>query len=668
MPDKKWRMLGALLTLTGLVLSSLQASAATTSPSSDPGEWTIQSEIALDRYPPGIALDSDSLWILQAKMLHRVALATGKTTARIALDCKPHRVVTVSGAILVACEYNKVLVIDPASLEVTHSLRVKGQVIELTRGGGFLWILHPLGKVSRLDPDNLEEVHTLKIAGKGSSVNHNGLAYLNDTLWILNSKKGNLIGVDAISGEVTHGPLDLEKGAVRIVADLESLWIVNMLQSRASLFDPGSEQTTTHIPVGEAPTDGAFFENAIWIACANGRSLTRIELGTHTTTTHRLPARSRPVAVQAANGALWLSTIDDYRVLELRPAKTERISTGGQIRSATGPRCMSGPQYKKEMLERKCDSVPALARSPVGRVVAIAAMAEDMWLIAGSSNSPSSSLFLLRTDGAGNVELDVRFGQGHETRLVDVVTLDQGDAMVAADIRDVKESPWETLLARIDSHDGSLLWERRYPTTTGSSRLVSQIVTLPAGGLAMGGSLLSNSPSLDRHAFLARIDPDGEVVWETEIAELEGIDRLAVSVTEVAAVGPPRGQVSMRFLRLDFSGMRLGSVTATSENYQATDLVSMADGGWSVVGDPGVWAGRGLLLRLDPLGEPLWCRYLGSGDAYRWGWRLLPQQDGSLLAAGTPRYYVSLSGPKGFLNLVRVSADGELIGEHLYKG
>ena len=249
---------------------------------------------------------------------------------------------------------------------------------------------------------------------------------------------------------------------------------------------------------------------------------------------------------------------------------------------------------------------------------------------------------------------------------MDVVSLEGGGYAVAADIRGDKESSWETLLARIDAN-GNLVWEKRYPAA-GASRLVSQIVALPTGELAMAGSLMSGASALRRQAFISRIDPSGRVVWDSHLDEVEGIDRLAVSDSEVAAVGPPQGQASLQFLRIDFSGKLLGSIKAASENMQATDLVPAAEGGWAVVGDPGVWAGKGHLLRLGPLGELLWCRYLGSGDAYQWGWRLSPFDDGSLLAAGAPRYFVSLAGPKGFLNLARISTDGQLIEEQLFKG
>lgn len=45
----------------------------------------------------------------------------------------------------------------------------------------------------------------------------------------------------------------------------------------------------------------------------------------------------------------------------------------------------------------------------------------------------------------------------------------------------------------------------------------------------------------------------------------------------------------------------------------------------------------------------------------------MPLGDGSLLAAATPRYHVSLAGPKGFLNLAPI-ADGQLLDEQIYKG
>jgi len=76
-------MILALLTLMGELILSSRPTAGTVPSGPDRGELAVRSEIVLDRYAPGIAVGSESLWILQPKMLLRVDMDTGERTPHV---------------------------------------------------------------------------------------------------------------------------------------------------------------------------------------------------------------------------------------------------------------------------------------------------------------------------------------------------------------------------------------------------------------------------------------------------------------------------------------------------------------------------------------------------------------------------------------------------------
>ena len=151
------------------------------------------------------------------------------------------------------------------------------QAIALTDDSVWVAVLGALKRISRASGSSLQ---TIEIAGKsegGAYFTPAAVASSGGDIWV------------AARYNLACPPCRLGRGvAVRIARDT------------------GSVKAT--IPVGNTPVGIAIGAGAVWVANADGNSVTRIDPRTDTVTA-TIPIGNRPVAIASGGGAVWVSTL-----------------------------------------------------------------------------------------------------------------------------------------------------------------------------------------------------------------------------------------------------------------------------------------------------------------------------------------------------------------------
>lgn len=270
------------------------------------------------------------------------------------------------------------------------------------------------------------------------------------------------------------------------------------------------------------------------------------------------------------------------------------------------------------------------------------ALPDGGMVVVGATNSRGEGEtdgWVFRLDPSGEVLWDQTFGGARRDRIDAVSALPDGGFVVSGDTESAGDGPFDGWVIRLDA-DGDVLWERTYG---GAGRDEARFIeSLSDGGFAVAGLTTSRGAG-DEDAWILRLDPAGEVVWEAT----------------VGGAAPDR----------------------------ALELRETADGGLVAVG---ITHSRGesedadgMVFKLDSEGKVTWERALG-GDGKDSLWAVWPLPDEGIVATGsTPRsdgegrdgWFVTLDGAgevlaretcgynggRGNLGSVRVLPDGGLI-------
>jgi len=181
------------------------------------------------------------------------------------------------------------------------------------------------------------------------------------------------------------------------------------------------------------------------------------------------------------------------------------------------------------------------------------------------------------------------------------------------------------------SATGELLWTRQIGSPQPDAALG---VSIDASGavLVVGdtrGVLAGERDRNDRDAFLAKLGPDGELIYARQLGSGPGLDEIATGVATDASGdvvlaghtfggvgGDGNGSADAFVARYSSAGELLWTAQLGGEDFDAAEAVGVdASGasyvagqtGGSIVGGPGVvFGGRPLLAKYSPVGELLW--------------------------------------------------------------
>jgi len=250
------------------------------------------------------------------------ALSVGTEPGSLAFDRE-------SGSLWVAnVDDETVTHIDPERRQVGQTIPIRGAPTGLAAGGGALWVASSRQRDSRVTLtrintgfDTVERTERVgNLAGDQPHVALGG-----GTLWVA-PELGLLTRVDPRTGaarrpaiDTGHYPTDLAIG------DDGTVWVVGEDANVVTRVD-GSSGATTHIPVGNVPTEVSADAGAVWVTLALEDSLVRIDPRTGAVRKTIGVGRS-PVGVAFGAGAVWVANSGDGTVSRIDPETDEVVAT-----------------------------------------------------------------------------------------------------------------------------------------------------------------------------------------------------------------------------------------------------------------------------------------------------------------------------------------------------
>ena len=250
------------------------------------------------------------------------ALSVGTGPGSLAFDRK-------SGSLWVAnVDDETVTDIDPERRQVGKTIPIRGAPTGLAAGGGALWVSSSRQRDSRVTLtkintgfDTVERTERVgDLAGYQPHVALGGRM-----LWVA-PEQGLLTRVDPRTGserrpaiDTGHYPTDLAVSGDRTV------WVVGEDANVVTRVD-GKSGATTHIPVGNVPTEVRVGAGAVWVTLALEDSLVRIDPRTGAVQKTIAVGRS-PGGVAVGAGAVWVANSGDGTVSRIDPKTDEVVAT-----------------------------------------------------------------------------------------------------------------------------------------------------------------------------------------------------------------------------------------------------------------------------------------------------------------------------------------------------
>jgi hypothetical protein len=236
-----------------------------------------------------------------------------------------------------------------------------------------------------------------------------------------------------------------------------------------------------------------------------------------------------------------------------------------------------------------------------------------------SFGNGSNDVYLVKTDGEGNLQWQSTYGGALRDEGLSVVEATDGGYIIAGFTYSFGNLNRSVYLVRVDG-SGSLLWQRTYGGPYGSAAI--SIEPTLDGGYVMAG-YMENAKNI-KDAYVLKVDADGNEQWEKAFGGEH--DRYAYMARQ-------------------------------------TD-----DGGYIVTGyeQYGPGASGIILLKADGDGDLLWQKAIGDGKK---GYNVYPARDGGFIVIGV--YKNSLAdGHKPIYEglLVKTSATGSVEWQKTYGG
>lgn len=219
----------------------------------------------------------------------------------------------------------------------------------------------------------------------------------------------------------------------------------------------------------------------------------------------------------------------------------------------------------------------------------------------------------------------------------------------------------EALLVRVAPSCGfPVVWEQVYTDTF--ARMFSDVIELSDGSIVVGGTAFYSIYSGDENAWLVKVDRQGDTVWEKQFgrtSEQNDVYAMAASsnggfVVCVLRLPHAGGSAMTWLLKLDVDGNLIWEKTFTSG--VGLSIAEASDGGYLISGSQEipqslnsyVWA-----LRVDAQGNPIWERTYTDLEIYvQLSNQVVEAPNGDFIIAG-----------KGFL--LRIDPIGEVVWTQL---
>jgi streptogramin lyase/predicted Ser/Thr protein kinase len=271
----------------------------------DPTSNKLVGEVAVGRDPDAVAVGADAVWVTNVE---------DETLSRI----------------------------DPDTISATPStITIGGYPSDVTVGGGSVWVaLGPLAEVVRVNPKTGTPGTPTSAFGGGSGCNSPGasIAFGGGRLWYVcesvelgevnpatqvGTRRGNECGLVAGSSATLSSFADVAFG-------LDALWIVNSARNQILGVDPVC-QDPEPIQVGVGPTAVAVGDGALWIANEADDTVTRVTLAGlgQPASSSTFAVGDGPVDVAVDDDGVWVANKLDRSVTRLDPETGDEVATIG---------------------------------------------------------------------------------------------------------------------------------------------------------------------------------------------------------------------------------------------------------------------------------------------------------------------------------------------------
>ncbi len=258
---------------------------------------------------------------------------------------------------------------------------------------------------------------------------------------------------------------------------------------------------------------------------------------------------------------------------------------------------------------------------------------DDGYVLTGWTKSygpslPYKNVFVIKLDASGNHVWGRVYGGPNDDEAYSIIQTSDGGYAVCGRTSSWGPAPMPNLFVMKLDPLGNLVWLRTY--WAGPMHMEDEaysIVSTPDSGYAVCGRLKATGPT-QFDAFLLKLDQYGNAQWmrvvpgETEDEAYSVADDLMGHILVAGWTqsygSHPFGPADIFVAGFGLDGTSLWSRTygwPTGEEQVLDDrsLVATADGGSAVCGlttsvGPGIPAPNFLILKLDPMGFPMWCR------------------------------------------------------------
>jgi streptogramin lyase len=230
----------------------------------------------------------------------------------------------------VRTEPDTVVALDPANARVVEAVHVGKEPESVVVGNGQVWVLNRDDwTISRVVPETGEEV--ARVGGVGTPT---GVGAGDGGLWLTDPFGGTVHRIDARTNSVSLFADHLD-APVGIAVAFHSAWVTNQIDDEVLRMDlsTGRVLSTIRLPAGSRPGAIAAGNGSIWVADTHTRGITRIDPGTGQVVAARIPLSRRPDAVVAGNGVVWVTSTEGDAVYRI-DADTESVSV---FRHCDGP-------------------------------------------------------------------------------------------------------------------------------------------------------------------------------------------------------------------------------------------------------------------------------------------------------------------------------------------
>ncbi len=327
----------AVLAAVGIVLVFALGGESTTSSES------VAATLRVPGHPGWITAGEDAMWLsmncdvgspCETRGFTRIDLATGTVEMTVALEGEPSFTAHV-GDSLIASHFpdgfdnpGEVLRLDWKTGEILARAPVPYGPGQLVQGDGALWLAtfqrDVAATIQQIDPLTLQPIGEPFPVSNQQSV---GLAYGDGMLWATASVDGELVRIDAETGETTRGTAGGFPAGVVLAGG--SVWVANRESGTVSRVDPTTMQEIGDpIVTGGLSTWIVAAAGSVWVASQEDGTVTRIDATTGEQVGSPIRVADPSEVEQAAAHAMsvvgdsiWVTSMTEDTVSRIDPAR-----------------------------------------------------------------------------------------------------------------------------------------------------------------------------------------------------------------------------------------------------------------------------------------------------------------------------------------------------------